>query len=180
MKEKYLVYEVGKLLPEIANGESIGPGAKLEMNEFGALTLYCKMANPSPKDIKDFKTMRAIGLYRTPAFIQGLWLWQFDNNFIVETPFNPSLYSDGRIGLMGEANLMHRFLVDGNAILRSLNIFGLSCDFLETAKAIWTDPTLDWGDYSERIAWLYSNFHTDELWNPATRKWVFKNNADKK
>lgn len=175
-----MVYEVGKLLPEIANGISIGMGAKLGMNEQGGLTLYCQMSDPAPEEIKAFKTLRAIGLYRTPAFEQGLWLWQFDNRLVVEAPFNPTLYSDGRVQRMGEANLMHRYLVDGNGILRSLNIFGLFYDFLETAKAIWTDPRIEWEGYSERITWLYSNFNTNELWTRVSRKWVCTNNADNK
>lgn len=169
---KGMVYEVGSLLPEIANGESLGWGGKLEMDNFGALSLYCMMNNPTPKDVLGFKTLRAVGLYQPPEFKQGLCLWQFDNNLIVETPFNPSLYPDNRVKQMGEANMMHRFLVDGAGILRSMGTFGLYHDFLQTMKSIWTDPTLDWGDYSEQLAWLYSNFNTDELWNRVTRKWV--------
>ena len=173
IKIKEMVYEVGKLLPEIANGESIGTGAKLEMNKQGGLALYGQMPNPAPEDIQDFKKLRAIGLYRTPAFKQGLCLWQFNNNLFYETPFNPSLYPDNRVKQMGEADMMYRFLVDGAGILRSMNVVGLQFDFLQTMKSIWTDPTLDWGDYSERITWLYSNFNTDELWNRVTSMWVY-------
>jgi len=177
-KIEVMVYEVGKVLPEIANGESIGVGAKLEMNEQGALSLYCPMPGPSPKEIKGFKTLKAIGLYQTPEFKQGLWLWQFEGGLIVESPFNPSLYSDGRVERMGEANLMHRYLVDERGILRSMNVFGLYADFLATAKAIWTNPQIKWDGYSESMAWLYSNYSTNELWRRVTRKWACTNNAD--
>ena len=172
---KGMVYEVGSLLPEIANCEQLGMGGKLGMDNFGALSLYCMMHDPSPADVVDFKTLRAIGLYQTPEFKQGLCLWQFNNNLVVETSFNPSLYPDDRVKRMGEANLMHRFLVDSGGIVRSMNVFGLYHDFLQKMKSIWTDPTLDWGDYSERIAWLYSNFNTDELWNRVSNKWISKN-----
>ena len=176
---KVMAYEVGSLLPEIANGEHLDWGGKLAMDNYGALSLYCMMQAPSPEEVTGFKTLRAIGLYQPPEFKQGLCLWQF-NNLVVETPFNPSLYPNNRVKQMGEANMMHRFLVDSGGILRSMSIFGLYHDFLQKMKSIWTDPTLDWSDYSERLAWLYSNFNTDELWRRATRKWVCTNNADNK
>ena len=169
---KVMAYEVGSLLPEIANGEHLDWGGKLAMDNYGALSLYCMMQAPSPEEVTGFKTLRAIGLYQPPEFKQGLCLWQF-NNLVVETPFNPSLYPDNRVKQMGEADMMYRFLVDGAGILRSINVVGLQFDFLQTMKSIWTDPTLDWGDYSERITWLYSNFNTDELWNRVTRMWVY-------
>ena len=167
--------EVGKIHPAIKSGEILQDGNKLEMDEGGTLSLYCKMPHPHQEEIDAFAKLRAVGLYLEPGFEQGLWLWQFDKNVILETPFNPTVYSDLRVELMGDNNMMMRYLIDEKGVIRAMIPYGLFFNFLKTAKAIWTNPQIEWSGYSDHLKWLYSNYGTNELWDRVTRKWTSNN-----
>ena len=167
--------EVGKIHPAIKSGETQLEGNTLEMNEDGTLSLFCKMPIPHQEEIDAFAKLRAVGLYLEPGLEQGLWLWQFDKNMILETPFNPKDYSDRRVELMGDNNTMMRYLIDDKGVIRAMVPYGLFFDFLKTAKAIWTNPQIEWGGYSDHLKWLYSNYSTKELWNRVVKILTSKN-----
>jgi hypothetical protein len=178
MKECYNFthYEVGERHPRLSAEDliSLKNSNRLELESNGELTLYCCINKPHPIELEAFKNLHAIGLYRTPGFEQGLWIWQFNRKFIQETPFNPTVYRDNRVEMIGKVNMMLRFLLDEDGIIRSISVYGLYYDFLNHAKSIWTNPGIAWGDYSERLANLYSIYTTQELWNRVSHKWISK------
>lgn len=173
---QFLELEVGKRHPELSDADMVlmTDSNRLEMNEQGELTLFTIITKPRQDEIKDFKRLHAFGLYRTGDLKGGLWLWQFSKTFIQETPFNPTMYSDDRVKRMGRTNMMWRFLLDEHGIIRAMGVHWLHHDFLDMAKAIWTNPDIEWGDYSERLTRLYAHNTTRDLWNRSANKWITK------
>lgn len=152
-------------------------GALLSVISSG-LQLLISLPGLTEQDVQDFKTLAGYGIYKSNNFPYGLILWEFANEWVIETPFDVDeerTIRDNEVqSFLGEdKNALHRTLIDGQGIIRSLNLAGLQLGFVQALKQIWQDKNIDWSQYDKLLNSLLQQ-PTEAIWRKTTSKWKHK------
>lgn len=149
-------------------------GAFLSIVSTG-LQLLVSLPGLTDQDVQDFKTLVGYGIYKSKNFPHGLILWEFENDWVIETPFDideeRTVRNQEVQGFLKEdKNALHRILIDGKGIIKSLNLAGLQWGFINTLKEIWADKEIDWSGY-DRLLNILLQSPTKAIWQKAFSKW---------
>lgn len=149
-------------------------GAHLALTD--TLNVVIRMNQPSAREVKEFRRMKAYGFYADDAFPHGILIWHFSDSLSFETPFNPRREETLRLNevrafLEGNANICQRVLLDEHGTVQAIGVLGMHWELVELLCKTWGDPDLDWSDYETRYEKLIEKASTPKLWANA-RKWT--------
>lgn len=170
MKEKRPMQEITAKVGEKYPVTESFEGATLTLTPKG-MTLLCVLPALTEAGHKGFKSLKAYGIY---GGAYPLVIWQFENDWLLETPFNPALEREIRpeamdLFLTEKGNVMERILLDECSVVQTIVRAGLQWDFIEALKKVWSDPEMDWDGYASWLADTHSEFGTEQLWEKAAK-----------
>ncbi|MGR3177973.1 MAG: hypothetical protein ACUZ8E_07940 [Candidatus Anammoxibacter sp.] len=160
--------EVGKRHPF---GTIPSEGCTLAIGQ--GLIMLLVLPNIQKSERIGFDHLLQYGIYKSDNFPCGLIIWEFEKDWLIETPFNPLKDEGINDFLEDDSNLLTRVLIDEDGIVRAITAGGLQWSFVKELQMTWSSQQLDWRNYESNMHMLIKKFTTKELWS-LTRKYMYE------